>query len=667
MSFRLCRPLSCAAMLACCLLFGLPAHATPDSGAAPQRYLVRFEETPLARYNSVAQATQGARASLIPQRQAGGRAHLDLSSAEAMAYVDFLRERQDQHLADIAAAIGRVPETVASMHHAVSAAILMLTPAEAERLGSTAGVVAVEADRVVAVQSDVGPTFTGAASVWWGTRAGEDTVFARSFDNAGGYRGDGVVVGVLDTGYNSASPSFQATDLAGTKIKNPLGSGHYLGQCGVPGVSLGGCNDKVIGVYDEIGLTAGASHAPYTVEDWAGHGSHTASVAEGNLRMASLNGYTTTIAGVAPHANLVVYRVCSPDPLVGCSYAAIVAAINQAIADGIVDALNFSISCEGDAWRDSVSLAFLSAAEAGIFVAAAGGNTSAQTPNQVSSTVVNFEPWVATVASAWHSGGALVQSGASAYRAAVKADVLSSTSLLGPAPFDVVKPDMEAPGVDILAAVANDGSPGGPALVGMKDGTSMATAHMTGAGALLLGAHPDWSALEVKSALMMTAKEAGLTKADGKTPSDFHDRGSGRLQEFAASHAGLVMGETGENLKNANPMAGGDPSTLNFASMEKAFCGGSCGFHRTFRSTQDHTVTWTVSVAAGPAHGFSTVTSSVAHFTVAAHATSAPITLTANTSAVPADGQFHFAEVTLTPDDKQLTPLHLTMAVAVPY
>jgi subtilisin family serine protease len=275
---------------------------------------------------------------------------------------------------------------------------------------------------------------------------------------------------------------------------------------------------------------------PYTVEDQMGHGSHTASLAAGDLRMASLSGYTTTIAGVAPHANLVVYRVCSPDPAIGCSYSAIVAAIDQAIADGIVDALNFSIGVVGNPWYDSVALAFLSAVDAGIFVAAAGGNVTSTT-SQVPRTVINYEPWVTTVASSFHSGGALVQGATSTYRAAALGDELSPTSLLGPAPIDVIKPDMQAPGVDILAATGNDGTAGGPALVGMGQGTSMSTAHMTGAGALLLGLHRDWAPLEVKSALMMTAKESGLTKANGTTPSDFFDRGSGRLQEFVARNS----------------------------------------------------------------------------------------------------------------------------------
>ncbi len=654
-----------AALVFCLTAVGIAeAGSGTTTGDVAQRYLVRFDETPLARYNSVAQATQGSQAHLIPiVRSAGGRARLDLGSAEAVSYVDYVRGRQDQHLVDIAAVIGRNPETVQSMQHALSAAIVMLTPLEASKLGAIAGVLAVEPDHQVPLTSDVGPTFTGAASVWWGTRAGEDSLFAPSFDNVTRYRGDGVVIGDIDTGYNSASPSFQASGLDGANIVNPLGSGHYLGQCGVAGISIAGCNNKVIGVYDEIGLIAGANHAPYTVEDQMGHGSHTASIAAGDLRMASLSGYTTTIAGVAPHANLVVYRVCSP--ALGCSYSAIVAAIDQAIADNIVDALNFSIGVVGNPWYDSVALAFLSAVDAGIFVAAAGGNVT-PTTSQVSQTVINYEPWVTTVASSFHSGGALVQGATSTYRAAAAGDMLSPTSLLGPAPTDVIKPDMQAPGVDIIAAIANDGSAGGPALVGMKEGTSMSTAHMTGAGALLLGLHRDWAPLEVKSALMMTAKESGLTKADGTTPSDFFDRGSGRLQEFVARNSGLVMNETGTRLSGANTATGGDPSTLNFATMQKASCSSACTFSRTFRSTQDHAVTWTIGVVPGPVSGFSSVTATPATFTVGAKAMSPAIALRANTSALPADNSFHFADVVLTPNDSKLVPLHLPLAVAVP-
>lgn len=638
------------------------ADSAPGStGSVTSRYLVQFAEPALGRYNSVASATAGSAASLMPYKgQANGRTRLDSASTSARAYVAYLRSQQDQHLADIAVAIARVPPTVYSMQHALNAAILMLSPDEAQRIARTPGVAAVEADRQLEPASDIGPGFTSAASVWWGTRAAQDSIFARSFDNDGGYIGDGVVIGVIDTGYNSLSPSFQATDAIGYTIRNPLGHGVFLGQCHVAGISLGGCNDKVIGVYDEVGLYSGLADWNYSVEDQLGHGSHTASTAAGDRRTVTLDGYTAPIEGVAPHANLVIYRACAPYS--GCGAGPIVASIDQAIADGVVDALNFSISDTAGPWSDSIAHAFLAATEAGIFVAAAAGNTSSSVPSQVAGSVNNTAPWIATIGAGTHTGGALV-SGA---RTTEQPDELTAFSLLGPATFNVTKPDLQAPGVHILAAINNDGSAGGATRVAMMDGTSMATAHATGSGALLLGLHPSWTALEVKSALMMTAKEPGLTKADGVTASDYFDRGSGRLQEFPASKAGLVMDETGSNLANADPWIGGDPSSLNLASMQNTACTSGCSFDRTFRSTQDHTVTWKASVIAGPNSGFTSVSVTPATITLGALAYSPAMTFRATTTKLAADGTFHFAEVVLTPDDPHLLPLHLGVAVAVP-
>jgi hypothetical protein len=630
---------------------------------ATSPYLVRFEEPALAPYNSSLTAAPGGPGAAIPQtKSANGRTRLDVRSAQASAYAGYLQGRQDRHLADIAGALGRTPTAVHAMRHALNAVVLQLSAQDAQRLARVAGVVAVEAERELPMDTDIAPAFIGAASVWWGTPAGQDALAVRSFDSVG-YRGDGIVIGEIDSGYNSRSPSFQATDMDGHAIINPLGHNHFIGQCNVPGISLGGCSDKVIGVYDEVGLTSGATHPVYLVEDGMGHGSHTASTAAGNVRSATLNGYTATISGIAPHANLIIYRACSPYG--GCSYLAILAAIDQAIADGIVDALNFSISGGTDPWHDSISLAFLSAADAGIFVSTAAGNTDAATPNQLPGTVIHLEPWVATTASAQHSGGALTTV-APVVRTPAHADQLAPFSLLGPSQFDVIKPDLQAPGVSILAAIANDGTAGGPSLVGLRDGTSMATPHVTGSAALLLGMHPDWTPFEVKSALMMSARESGLTKADGVTPSDYFDRGSGRLQDFDAANAGLVLDETAQGFSAADPAIGGDPSALNLASMQRAACAQACSFSRYFHSTQNHTVTWTASVVNGPSPGFASVTVSPSKFAVAAHAYSAAIVASANTHTVAADGKFHFAEIVLTPDDTRLKPLHLPLAVAVP-
>ena len=634
--------------------------SAPGAPSASSRYVVRFDEPGLGRYNGVVSASGGSSADLMPlARGSNGRSRLDVNSAAAKSYVAYLRGRQDLHIADIATAIGRVPVEIHSMQHAVSAAILELSPDEAQRLAHVPGIAEIEPDRQLGMASDIGPGFTSAMSVWWGTPVGPDSIFASTFVNSG-YEGEGIVVGVIDGGYNSQSPSFQPIDAEGYKITNPLGHGVFLGQCHVAGISRGGCNDKVIGVYDEVGLTANNPNWVYSVEDEQGHGSHTASTAAGSRRVATFSGYTTALAGVAPHANLVIYRACSP--YTGCGYAAIVAAIDQAVADGVVDALNFSISDTAGPWADVIANAFLSATEAGIFIAAAAGNTSSTTPNQIAGSVMNIAPWIATVGAGTHSGGPIAQG----VRTPMKADELAPFSLLGPAKYDLIKPDLQAPGMHILAATSNDGSATGAARVAMMDGTSMATAHLTGSGALLAGLHPDWTPLEIKSALMMTAKESGLTKADGATPSNYFDRGAGRVQEFLAGKAGLVLNEIGDRLGSADPWIGGDPAALNLASMERAACAIACTFTRTFRSTQNHTVTWTARVVAGPGAGFTSVSVTPAKLTLSAFALSAPVTFRADTSRLAADGSFHFAEVVLTADDPALPPLHLPIAVAVP-
>lgn len=667
------RSLSLAAALVASGL--VVAASRPACAAAPRaphtigtRYLIRFTEAPLARYNTMgASKPAGARLEAIPlRRTANGRMRLDVTSPQALNYLSYLASRQQQHLGDIARATGRPLHVAYRMRHALNAVVLELDPTQAERVRALPGVAAVEPDRAHALATDISPGFLGASSLWWGTAAASDALFVSGFENAGGSFGDGIVIGDIDTGYNSLSPSFQPIDATGYHIRNPLGSGHFLGQCslggGSGGISLAGCNDKVIGAYDEIDLTGSAGPATsYSVEDTQNHGSHTASTAAGDRRRGTYNGYTTGIAGIAPHANLVIYYACSPLPAVQCTTSALTASIDQAIQDGVVDALNYSISGGTDAWYDAVSLAFLSATDAGIFVAAAAGNES-YIGGQLPGTVNNVAPWVATAAAATHTGGNISASG----RQAVQPDELAFFSLLGPVAFDVIKPDLQAPGVDILAAIANSGGPGGPNLVGLMNGTSMATPHLTGSAALLLGSHPDWTPAEVKSALMMTAKEAGLTKADGTTPSDYFDRGAGRPQDFAATRAGLVLDATGLDFDNADPAKGGDPRALNLASLACAACIGSSSFVRRFRSTQDHLVTWTPSVAPGSDAALA-LTFGAASFPAPALQTAAPLTITLDTSALASDGAYHFAEVVLTPDDPMLPPLHLPVAAQVPH
>ena len=92
-----------------------------------------------------------------------------------------------------------------------------------------------------------------------------------------------------------------------------------------------------------------------------------------------------------PAARVVCYRVCG-GPTGSCYASDSAAAVEQAILDG-VDVLNFSIGGGSSPYSDIVSLAFLSAYENGIFVAASAGNSG---PG--ADTTGHREPWTTTVA-----------------------------------------------------------------------------------------------------------------------------------------------------------------------------------------------------------------------------------------------------------------------------
>ena len=68
---------------------------------------------------------------------------------------------------------------------------------------------------------------------------------------------------------------------------------------------------------------------------------------------------------------------------------------------------------------------------------------------------------------------------------------------------DLLKPDVIAPGQDILAAVAPPGNSGRN--FNLYSGTSMSSPHVAGLAALLKDLHPNWTPMMIKSALMTTA------------------------------------------------------------------------------------------------------------------------------------------------------------------
>ena len=115
------------------------------------------------------------------------------------------------------------------------------------------------------------------------------------------------------------------------------------------------------------------------------------------------------------------------------------------------------------------------------------------------------------------------------------ADIIADFSASGPDIALNIKPDIVAPGVDILSSV--DGNEWD-----LYQGTSMAAPHVAGAAALLRDLYPGWSVHEIKSALMTTAKVDGLYNDYPQTdPAGAMDRGAGRIDLVAAGDPGIVV------------------------------------------------------------------------------------------------------------------------------
>jgi subtilisin family serine protease len=107
-----------------------------------------------------------------------------------------------------------------------------------------------------------------------------------------------------------------------------------------------------------------------------------------------------------------------------------------------------------------------------------------------------------------------------------------------PASADIIKPDVTAPGVQILAA--NSPAPGfdvAGELFQAIQGTSMSSPHVAGLFALLEDAHPTWTPAMAKSALMTTAYQDGVFKQDQVTPADPFDMGAGHVDGSGAASA----------------------------------------------------------------------------------------------------------------------------------
>ncbi|MHB8133810.1 MAG: S8 family serine peptidase [Anaerolineaceae bacterium] len=352
----------------------------------PTRFILTLDDSSVASYDGHI-AGYDATSPLVT-----GALKLDVKSPDSQAYLGYLADKQSETIQNIKAVINRDFKVVAQYSVAINGLAVELEPDELLRVAAEVpGILKVEREKIQHLDTDVGPTFVGAADVWT--------------DPSAGTKGEGVLVGIIDGGINFDHPSFaDIGPVDSYNHTNPLGSGIYVGVCDPTNIAQYDsdyvCNDKLIGAYSYVDTDP--LYEKYTPEDSGGHGSHTASTVAGNVVLASMVKptitETQTISGVAPHANIIAYDVCVEDGGDGACYgAAILSAINQAIIDQ-VDVINFSISGGEDPYNDSAEQAFLNAFNAGIFVSTSAGNNG---PGP--ETTGHRSPWLMSTAASTHN------------------------------------------------------------------------------------------------------------------------------------------------------------------------------------------------------------------------------------------------------------------------
>jgi len=631
------------------------AKAAARSKFTNNAYIVQLAEQPVTAY------TGGIKGLQATKPRKGQK--IDPYSPAVVNYMAFLESRQSAVLASVGGG-----KKLHSYGYVFNGFAAELTAEQATKLAQTKGVVAVTKDEARSVDTSSTPDFLGLTApggAWSETK------------------GEGVIIGIVDGGIWPESLSF--SDRTGTN-GNASREGKlayqqipgWHGRC-IPGeeFNASNCNQKLIGArYYNAGWGGNAgidAQLPWefnSPRDFGGHGTHTASTAGGNQDVPTTGPAAVfgNVSGIAPRARIAAYKVCWETGTGGsCFNTDSVAAIDQAVADG-VDVINFSISGSRTSFRDPVEIAFLYAADAGVFVAASAGNSG-----PTSSTVAHPGPWLTTVAAGTHNrdgqgsvtlgngstyfgasvatavgpapfidsteaglpgadptavalcfaavdnGGvavldpakvagrivlcdrgvtarvnkslAVMEAGGvgmvlvntivaslnadfhfvpsvhlqSTDRAAVKAyaaspgatATINSATIVynAPAPFtasfssrgpllagngDVLKPDLIAPGQDILAAVAPPGNRGRS--FDLYSGTSMSSPHVAGLAALFKEEHPTWSPMAIKSALMTTGYDVldGGTPAPNTNPVLIFRQGAGHVQPNSALDPGLV-------------------------------------------------------------------------------------------------------------------------------
>ena len=677
-------------------------------------YIVQLVEAPVASYDG---GTAG-----IPATKPAPGQKVKANSPNSKKYEAHLRNEQRKALR-----ASGVKESAKKQEYTVAfnGFTAQLTQAEADALKSNKAIANVWEDEIRHADTVGTPEYLGMSGPGgvWQTQFGSGK--GKKATDGIAEAGKGMVVGVIDTGIDPENPSF--APLAG----GPAAPAGFV--CDTGSDAAFECTNKIVGArYYGTAFGNTVAHDYDSPRDRNGHGSHTAGTAAGNhgVPMSIMGIDMGTGSGMAPAAQVAVYKALwqTADGNGSGTSSGLVAAIDDAVADG-VDVINYSVSGSSTYVVTADELAFLAAAEAGVFVSTSAGN-SGDTVGE--SSVAHNSPWTTTVAASTHSRGAekkvtlgngttydgigvgggagpapLVDSeeipaaGRTAADARLclpgsisaeeadgaivictrgsnarveKADVvrdaggvgmilanntdaeslvadfhsipsihvsgtigtaikayedstdaptaeihahvpskvdapsMAGFSSYGPAlagEGDLLKPDITAPGVDIVAAYHEDPNTG-EATFNQISGTSMSAPHIAGLGALLKQKYPTWSPMAIKSAMMTTARQttdAGepIQWAGGDaTPLNF---GAGEVVPAKSYNPGLVYDSDWQDWYNYAcainqlQLVGDaaycaeapkiDPSDLNYPSIAIGKLAGSQTVTRTVTNVSD--------------------------------------------------------------------------------
>lgn len=400
--------------------------ATPPEEQETATYVVQMALDPVVTYD-------GDVGDLPATKPRPGH-KIDPRSSKVVGYVDHLKGR---HRAALARVGGDDP--LYDYVYSFDGFAAELTGAQAAELATLPDVVAVTEDEMYEVDTSSTPSFLGLDETdgLWDQLGGPTG--SKHVPGAG----EEIVIGVIDTGIWPESQSFSDRDPEGKRTYQRLQDFH--GRCdsaetvGDDSWDANLCNQKLVaarhfnaGWGGDEGIAAQRPWEFTSPRDYNGHGTHTASTAGGNHDVA-LTGVAEpfgSISGIAPRARIAAYKALwstEDGATAGGLGSDLVAAVDQAVADG-VDVINYSISGVTFTFLDPVEVAFLNAANAGVFVAASAGNDGPR-----SGTVAHPSPWITTVAAGTHNrnpeGSVTLGNGDSYTGASV------ATSAVGPAPL----------------------------------------------------------------------------------------------------------------------------------------------------------------------------------------------------------------------------------------